>query len=159
MPVFDENEGGINNTEGPPGYTTVRGKQTNTWSVTKPPSFFKRIPVVPIILVILVILVALVGIRLYFFETALSDLKAEISPLKGIRGQMAGLQTGFDARIGGANKELHRLQSEIAHLRSEIDAMKGRQKHQAEAASQKQAAEAKKKTASAKKPNPKDRRP
>jgi hypothetical protein len=159
MPVFDENEGGLNNSEGLPGFTAVKGKQTGAWTVTKPPSFFKRIPFVPIILVILVILVAFVGIRVYSFEARLSDLTSEISQAKGIRGQMASLQTSFDAKIGPTNKEMHRLQSEVAHLRAEIEAMKGHQKRQAEAASQKQAAEAKKKAPAAKKPNPKDKRP
>jgi hypothetical protein len=163
MPVFDENDKVLNDIEGFPGYTADKGRKTKAVSSpsgSKLPSFLKKIPIFPIILIILVVLV---GIRLFSLEAMVSNLSSEINQLKGIRGQMASLQTGFDAKIDATNKERNRLKSEVLQLKGEIDAMKAHQKHQAELASQRQAAaEAKKKEkekTAAKKPSAREKRP
>jgi hypothetical protein len=158
MPVFDENDSTINDFVGQPGFTRVRSGQTGAWSIEKPRSILKKIPILPIILIILV---ALVGIKLFLLETKISDLKNEIGQATGSREQMTDLKNGFNARIAAVNKEQHKLQSEMAHVRGELEAMKSRQKHQAEVTAQKQLAEAKKKAekpAPGKKPNGKERR-
>jgi hypothetical protein len=165
MPIFDEDDKVLNDIEGYSAYTVDKGRKTKAVSPPSPskfPSFLKKIPILPIILIILVVLV---GIRLFSLETMISGLSAEISQLKGIRGQMASLQTSLDARIEAVNKDRNKLKSEVLQLRGEIDAMKAHQKHQAEVASQRQAAaEAKKKEkekekAAPKKPGSRDRRP
>jgi len=162
MPIFDENDKVLNDIEGFPGYGPDRGRKTKAVSPpsgSRIPSFLKKIPILPIILIILVVLV---GLRLFSLEAMVSNLNTEISQLKGVRGQMASLQTGLDARIEVSNRERNKLKAEVLQLRAEIDAMKAHQKHQAEVASQKQAAaEAKKKekAAAAKKPGTRERRP
>jgi len=162
MPIFDENDKVLNDIEGFPGYGPDKGRKTKAVSPpsgSRFPSFLKRIPILPIILIILVVLV---GLRLFSLEAMVSNLNTEISQLKGVRGQMASLQTGLDARMEASNRERNKLKAEVLQLRGEIDAMKAHQKHQAEVASQRQAAaEAKKKekAAAAKKPGARERRP
>jgi hypothetical protein len=158
MPVFDENDATINDFEGRPGFTRARSGRSGAWSIEKPRSILRKIPILPIILIMLVVMV---GIKLFLLEAKISELKNEVSQVTGSREQMTDLQNGFNARIAAVNKEQRKLQSEIGHLRGEIEATKSRQKHQAEAAAQKQLAEAKKKAekpAPVKKPNGKERR-
>ncbi|HEY3276595.1 MAG TPA: hypothetical protein VGJ94_08240 [Syntrophorhabdaceae bacterium] len=153
MPIFDEDDKGTNNMDGFPDFSVTRGYAKKEEKKEKIPSFIKKIPLLSLVLIILMVLL---GGAVAFLAAKMAALNTELNEVKGIRGQLSTMQTGFDSAVEGMNKERNRLKTEVSQLRNEIDAMKAQQRRQAEVARERQtAAEAKKKAAPAKKTPPK----
>jgi hypothetical protein len=110
---------------------------------------------IPILKIGLVVFIVLAVTAIFCLAARMSTMGYE---LKQIKTQLAQLQGSVGTGNEASNIERERLRTEIAELKREVDALKGRQRHQAEAASQGNAAEAKKKDAAgAKKPNAKEK--
>jgi hypothetical protein len=160
MPVFDEDDKGLNNInlDGLTKYMEAQGIGKKEGPLDKIRGITNRIPWLSIALLILIVIVGAIAV---YANLRLSALRTEIEETKGIKAEMSSLQSGFEARFEAFNREKTGLKSEIAQLRNELETMKNARK-KADAESQKkqqtaQAAPAKKKPA-AKKPPQKDHR-
>jgi peptidoglycan hydrolase CwlO-like protein len=153
MPIFDENDKGIDDLEGLPDSSVRRGyvKEGNK----KVPGLVKKAPILSIVLIVLV--VSLGGVA-SLLATRLSNLSTEMNELKGIKAQLSSLQSGVDSSIDADLKARDGLKIEISRVQKEIDAMRTEQRHKAELARERQAAaEAKKKAPTANKPHQKEK--
>jgi peptidoglycan hydrolase CwlO-like protein len=150
MPIFGEDDKGINNLEGFPDYSITRGYVKSDEKKTKMPGLMKRIPALSIVLIVLIVLLG--GVT-FFLATRLLSLNNEMNEIRGVKGQLSGMQSNVNSSLDAATKERNRLRTEISQLRNEVDAMKAQQRRQAETARERQtAAEARKKAVAAKKP-------
>lgn len=149
MPIFDENDKGLNDLEGLPDSSVKRAYVKKEYKRPESPGPVKNIRILPTVLLVLVVSL---GGATSFLANRLSNLSAEMNELKGIKAQLSAMQSKTDSGIDAASKERKELRTEISHLQDEIDAMKTRQRREAETARERQAeAEAKKKAPVAKK--------
>jgi hypothetical protein len=157
MPVFDEEDKGLENEVKYPLYPPKKGKIERPAKKPSGPSMLKKIPVLKIGLVVLIVFAVVVMFSLAAKISTMND------DLKQMKAQLGEIQGSVGTKIEASNKERDKLKAEITELKGELDAMKTHQRHLAEeAANQRKAAEGKKKVtvvAAAKKNNSREKRP
>jgi septal ring factor EnvC (AmiA/AmiB activator) len=157
MPVFDEEDKGLENEVKYPLYPPKKAKAEGPAKKRGGASTLKKIPVLKIGLVLLIAFAVAVMFSLAARMSTISD------ELRQMKTQLGEIQGSVSAKIEASNTERHKLKAEITEFKSELGAIKTRQRHLAdEAESQRKAAEVKKKVtvvAAAKKNNSKGKRP
>ena len=159
MPIFNENDKGIDDLRGLPDSSARRGYVKKGDKKAEIPGLMRKFPILSIVLVALI--VSLGGVT-FLLAIRLSNLSAEMNELKGIKAQLPSLQSSVDSSIDADRKARNGLKIEISQVQNEIDAMRTEERHQAKAAHERQAAaeaEAKKKAATVKKPLQKEKEP
>lgn len=169
MPVYDENDKGMNNLDGLPNFSPETGYKPPPRTKVKKPGMKDKLSgslkKVPIFSIVIILLILLVGIMTLSVAARVSSLSAEIADVRAVKMELGNLQSSTETKLAALTHERDRMKTELSQLKAELDAMRSQQKHQAEAAAQKlaaaqkQAAAAKQKTVATKKPNPKEKRP
>ena len=157
MPVFDEEDKGLENEVKYPLYPPKKGKTEGPAKRPSGASMLKKIPVLKIGLVALIVFAVVV---MFSLSARMSTMGDELKQMKARLGEIQGTVA---TKIEASNKERDKLKAEMTELKSELDAIKTHQRHLAEeAASQRKAAEARKKVtvvAATKKSNSREKRP
>ena len=152
MPVYDEDEKGLENTiidnavKGP----LFPPKKEKPEKPRRGPgglSFLKNIPVLKIVGIAVVLLVVM---AIFSLAAKMSSISEE---LKQLQAQLSTIQGSVTSKIESTGKERDKMKAAIEDLKQDIDSMKAHQRHLAEEAAnqRKAAAEAAKKNDAKKK--------